>query len=400
MNLKRDKATWDNGIKSIGKLLSYRLPKIPGKLKILIVYSISFLALAYWQNQPSQYRPLLTAPLSIIQYKKDEFAKFLSPEQSGAIIAYTLGDKSGLSRKTKKGHKNLNLLHLFTPSGIHLSSIAFILLPVIFLLRKLTPMLPCLFFFTLYTLAFMLPGYWSIKRIILLKAFHLFPKELDSFTIFLLAFTFDFFFGTYKYSPLSFIYSFLFLGIIFSMKDFPKISFLYFIFIAQLIICYFQKETLFILSPLLGILLTLLFSFCFPFFFGAIILQPLIPTFLYKIPLQFFLFLVNFFSQFIGIFGGVSPSIPLITISIVVLFSFNNKLKSFLIALCLLIHSNALFNLPKNSLKLFNGEKNRKLEKFKIKKITLHRRGYRVIFTNGIQCKMTLFNNYYRDQCR
>ena len=46
-----------------------------------------------------------------------------SPYQKSTIAkSYLLGQKRGLSRKVKKAHHKLHLLHLMTPSGLHLSS--------------------------------------------------------------------------------------------------------------------------------------------------------------------------------------------------------------------------------------------------------------------------------------
>lgn len=178
------------------------------------------------------------------------------------------GQKWGLDKSLKKKLSHLNLVHLMTPSGLHLSS----LFLIFFLLRRKYPRLSnfielplCLGFY------FFLPGYYSFRRVALIRSFFIlntlrgtnYSKGLI-FIFFLLT---DYFFGTYRFSPLSFYLSTLFLALIFSIKEFRVYKMYLLFFVAQLFIAHKFSGVMYIATIVLSPLLTTIFTFIYPFIF-------------------------------------------------------------------------------------------------------------------------------------
>lgn len=171
-------------------------------------------------------------------------------------IASQTGNKSALTYANKKLLKKFGIIHLLTPSGIHLSAIlGFILY---FLPRKfrLPLFICCLLYF--YTF----PNLYSLKRVLYFQIFYFVLKVPNKkYYAFIFTFVFDLLAGGYKLSPLSYTYSFLFWGtIIFS----PTRNVLFNLFKAQLIALYFSQDSLNILSALINPLITSVYTFFFP----------------------------------------------------------------------------------------------------------------------------------------
>lgn len=184
------------------------------------------------------------------------------------------GRAAPLSKLMKKQYKDLGLSHLFTPSGFHLSAV---LLPVMKIFRPLKIQIGILTFIGLLLL--FISGQGALKRMVLIKICQRVSEQKIGF---ISALFLDILVGTFSSAPLSFCYSFLFLGIIYSGK---KNLFLWF-FTAQLLIAYFQQElispAILFLSPLLnfafGISMPFLFLLAIPLwswqlFLGLKILQ-------------------------------------------------------------------------------------------------------------------------------
>jgi hypothetical protein len=170
------------------------------------------------------------------------------------------GRTAPLGKELKEQYRSLGLAHIFTPSGFHLSAL---LVPMMKLihhskLRLLILLVVCLGIFQLQ-------GQAALKRMGLIKiAQHLFTKRAG----FIVALLLDVMFGSFQKNPLSFTYSFLFLGIIYSAG---RRTFIYF-FLAQGLLAYFQagpiSPFLIILSPILNLsfalVLPILFLCSFP----------------------------------------------------------------------------------------------------------------------------------------
>ncbi len=170
------------------------------------------------------------------------------------------GRSAPVSRWIKEQYKILGLNHLFTPSGFHLSAV---MLPFMKLVKNK------MWQFGILILIgggiFSMEGQGALKRMVTIKLNqHLIGQKAG----FVMALLMDILWGSFSDSPLSFCYSFLFLGIIYSESFF---LFLWFFF-AQSLIAYFSgthiSPLIMVLSPLLnlafGLAMPLLFLLAFP----------------------------------------------------------------------------------------------------------------------------------------
>ncbi len=126
--------------------------------------------------------------------------------------ALVMGETSGITNRQLLPYKQLGLLHLFTPSGTHLTALLKFL--PIATCRKWIPLFSLVllgFFITLYLVPIQ---FFALQRMALWN----FLREINTFlpvnfniqSTFLLTFIIDFFWGTWTSSPLSFCYSFIF----------------------------------------------------------------------------------------------------------------------------------------------------------------------------------------------
>ena len=141
-----------------------------------------------------------------------------SKRAKGLYYALMTGDKRNLDKGTREQFKKMGLMHLLTPSGLHLSSLIVII--------KLVPLHWQLLFLGFICLGFLLiEDYYAIKRVIIFKIITLVLQKLfhgktnnhkgnHNKWAFLLTFLVDMLIGNFHQSPLSYIYSFLFWGTI------------------------------------------------------------------------------------------------------------------------------------------------------------------------------------------
>lgn len=213
-------------------------------VRIVLLISIFLLGFSFQNSNPK--RP-------IKQIKK------IHQGQAFYQAAQT-GNKSGLRRKYKIALKEFGLIHLLTPSGIHLSSILGLFL--LFLPRRYHIGIFCLTLLIFVTTS----GLYSLKRVLYFQIITFFLKGKYKNQIgFFLTFILDALLGGYLASPLSYAYSFLFWGvIIFSDKGFSQITIN--LFWAQLISIYFGTGSVNLFSIIINPLFTGLYSFLFPLF--------------------------------------------------------------------------------------------------------------------------------------
>ncbi len=249
-------------------------PKNPDNCSILtyiaamrfnIIFLFAFLLInpLFSKDDNKQYNrpPKIKLPIKTKAafHKKSEFYFYRS---------VLTGQKWGLDKEFRRKLSHLNLLHLMTPSGLHLSS----LFLIFYLLRRKYPkvsnfieLVLCLGFY------FFLPGYYSFRRVALIRSFFILNKmretnysKLQIFIFFLVT---DFFFGTYRYSPLSFYLSTLFLALIFSIKEFRLYKMYLLFFVAQLFIAHKFTGIIYPATIVLSPLLTSIFTLIYPILF-------------------------------------------------------------------------------------------------------------------------------------
>jgi len=183
--------------------------------------------------------------------------------------SFLTGRKRGVPKELKQAMARLNLLHLLTPSGLHLSSLFIIF---ILIRRKFSsPWIDRSELILCLGLYLFLPGYYSLRRVSLLRSLFLinkkFDKKFSNIQVFLVFLIFDISFGTFHHSKLSFAYSVLFLGIIFlgNKLNFIKLSLLF--FSGQVMMAYISNQSISTLSVIFGPLITWIFTLVYPLIF-------------------------------------------------------------------------------------------------------------------------------------
>ena len=164
------------------------------------------------------------------------------------------GRAGPVSKWMKERYKLLGLNHIFTPSGFHLSAV---LWPLKYFLKTQKTQLAL--YLLLGLCFFFLPGMSALKRMLTIKS----SQSIFGFKLgFLLAIIFDLTMGTFQDSPLGMTYSLMFLGLIYSGRTGLVLAF--WIFLAQMMIAYFQGSFISPLLILLNPLLSLLFGLIMP----------------------------------------------------------------------------------------------------------------------------------------
>lgn len=189
------------------------------------------------------------------------------------------GNTRPLNMIMKENFSRLGLRHLFTPSGLHLGALLYPSLKILKSFRQQIILLTLLGIFF-----FPLTGFVALKRMIAIKWVQ---KLIGPKKGFVSALLLDVLFGGFQTHTLSFTYSFLFLGIMYSgVKGMGRV---FWFFIAQCFIAFSQAAfiapLLIIFSPLLSfifvLVLPILFLLSFPLWdwqlqIGLSILQTLL----------------------------------------------------------------------------------------------------------------------------
>jgi predicted membrane metal-binding protein len=301
------------------------------------------------------------------------------------LKSYVLGEKRGLSKKIIQDFKALNLMHLFTPSGLHMSSVLLILS---FVLKRL-PWLQIV----LCLLPFGFGGFYAIKRLCLLRLICILnkklPYKLDIFWLFIIVFSLDFIFGTYSQSPMSFSASFLFLGILFSLKDNNVFTLAWGFFSGQVLLAYFFHEPFTHLGFIPGFILTAIFSLLFPFYLiGLLIPYPGLQSIVLS-----YLWLVQKSSLIIQYMGWSFATLPFLAF---IFLSFTRWRRWGLIFL--MFHSNPLLNFEIRSYK-YPKAPNFNIEEDDIAKLKRTKSGYSLKLKNGDRCSSQLIPIGYYLTC-
>jgi competence protein ComEC len=283
----------------------------------------------------------------------------------GLLLSYVFGINSKISKEDRKTHRTLNLLHLFSPSGLHVSSILFIFLWMIRKKWKYAYFFWSLFITIFFSISLSLPGYYPLKRTL---GFHLLSLgneiylkkkrlKLSSFQIFIVLMIIDFSVGTFKESNLSFTYSFLFWGIILSGTKFSHRFF--YLGLAQFLVCYFSQTPINPLSILSNLFLSPIFSFLFPLIFFAVMLgYQTITEFLTSV----YISILDFVADGISIMPVIHVDDLFIYILVFILIYREVKVpKKFFLVLCLI-------STPLSSTKINSFKEFKKSYIYKIKK--------------------------------
>jgi competence protein ComEC len=234
------------------------------KLLFLITYSL----FDYTSHNKGFFK--YKKPLIKKEYS-DKWNKNLSALSDGTQI----GHKRSLSKKLKRSLKTFGLLHLLTPSGIHLSSF------LIFLRFFIPTKILSTFIFLLGLILTFYDGFHSIRRICYFFGIKALIK--DNKKCFILTFLFEILLGGFLKSPLSFTYSLLFWGVIIFSPP-KKLHIIINLFLAQLFCAAINNDSISLMSIFINPIVTTIFSLLFP-----------IVVIIYWSNLQFFNDIFNFY---------------------------------------------------------------------------------------------------------
>ena len=148
-------------------------------MKVSVVFIISILLLSQIYAQNISFSKKVPLNLNIKRLKD------WKPNQSAFYYSSQTGEKVGISPTLKKALKEFGLIHLLTPSGIHLSSL--LLVFFLFIKRKAHKYI----YFCLLILIIPLTGFYSLKRIIIFHILKCF--KLSTQQSFILTFIIDIF---------------------------------------------------------------------------------------------------------------------------------------------------------------------------------------------------------------
>ncbi len=356
---------------------------------ILLISLILFLINIGTKRPP--YKLTKTSPL--IESHLTRMRGIQSREDFALSRAFILGDKRSLTKDLKTKFSGLHINHLFTPSGIHFSSFFILFLPLIKKLRKKEKKkLAFCIELTLCLLPFGLNQFYSLKRISILRissmTFRGLKYKIDFFHIFLLSFLFDFIFGTYSKNPMSYAFSFLFLGSLLSNTRLSSVALSF--FSANLLLTIFFPIKVSLIGFFLGFFLTSIFSLLFPFLFISYWLSSLIYLNLSYPFLYIIQFLSNFFYQ-LSLYSS-NLEIDLIGLIFILIYSFNRKLRFLLLALSL--SSPRIYNVPTSRIL----QKENHLET--IQKVWSINKGVERSVSQGKSCRRKILISGHQIRCR
>jgi hypothetical protein len=216
-----------------------------------------FLLVTLKAQKVSSLAPIFSAEKTI---KLDSFseARKVTPKKDLDLLklweSILTGRSAPVARHMKERYKILGLNHVFTPSGFHLSAALF---PFLKLIKH---PLSHIFWLGLIGLGLtFLPGLGALKRMVLIK---IIQKKLGLRLGFGVALFADITWGTFQKQTLSFTYSLLFMGIIYS--GLRGLKLLIWFFFAQLILAYFQDAHVSILILIFSPILNLIFTAIMP----------------------------------------------------------------------------------------------------------------------------------------
>ncbi len=235
-------------------------------MKFFLFITLISACLLFWAKPFTQKSALKRElPAAILAQKASFKDSFEKPENANVLWAFMTGEKKGITPKTQRDFNALEIGFFFSPSGLHLSGLLFLL----FLLSKkiFSKKVHFLWQILFLSLCFFLP-YLAIKRIaglrLLILSQRFFKRKVPIEIIFAVIFLISFLLGHFRESPLGFILSFLYMGTFIALRDYSKITIIIGLFSSHLIICFFSGAEISFLSLILNLPLIALFSFLIP----------------------------------------------------------------------------------------------------------------------------------------
>jgi len=312
----------------------------------------------------------------------------------------TLGDKDFFNffRKDALAYRQLGLAHILTPSGLHFSCLMrlakFFISP---LLQWLQLPLSFLYIFGLFATGFF-PNCMGLQRAALLKNFFSLVaiEKRYAFWGFLVVFFLEYIFGSYSLSPLSFCFSFVFWGVIFSFQTSAQVL-KGFIF-SQFFLAFEMGRGIYPLAPVANIFLTSIITPFLPFLF----LSKLLFLKMVQMPALFFLKYFNHLVQFVFSLIHFVPKFSLSFFLLLVLFFLLFHKRGLACALALLtFFIPEIPNMPSQMRILADKTPPSPLVLYQspIKKSSYTKNSIGIVFSQGRRCKLRPLNWSYDLRC-
>lgn len=246
---------------------------------------------------------------------------FTHPQNAHFLFAILTGDKKGLSGCLLKDMNTLNLRFLLSPTGLHLTGF-------LFFFKKGKNRIP------IYLACWLLPGFYSLKRLALLRFMTLFKKGITQIDRFYLTFFISFCCGHFFKSPLGFTYSFLLIGTFFSLNQMSFIEAFLAIAASHLVISFFSGDDFSFLALVFTLVLVQCFSLLLPLFFFFVFSFYITPSHWIEPFIRFFIVLIHYAAKFSN--GTFLTSSLMLLCTLWILLLGKNK---WWLVLCLLLHA-------------------------------------------------------------
>jgi hypothetical protein len=260
-------------------------------------------------------------------------ATFASPENAHVSWAFMSGEKKGVTPRTLNDLKALELGFLFSPSGLHFTTLFFLIL---FLRKKIPKKLRAIFQIVFLLFLYQVP-FLAIKRIVLLRLLILMNRKLKHKLsleiLFFITFGIAFILGHFNESPMGFILSFLYIGTFIALRDQSRIVVFLGLLASHVLWSFFNCTLISPLALLLNLPLLSYFSLLMPMqFFYCLSFKWMTINWLEPL-IRFFVLCVHCLGKFAHA-NAMTASLPLL---IGVWMIMLKKPKG--IFLCLLLHS-------------------------------------------------------------
>lgn len=221
--------------------------------------------------------------------------------------------------KVKKQLQSLGLSHLFTPSGLHLSSVLILFRSM----RKLRMLCCILLLLTILPMG----SYHSMERVLIFTLVNFKVRSISK--SFILTFLISYLMAHYQNNPLSFSFSLLFWGTILIFRHNP-VKVLCFLQVSFLLTSITLRQEVHFLFVLINPVTSFIFSSLFPFFFFNSLLPSSLQFNLHFFFEEFLLLITNLNEDFLFLSHIPSFIAPLVMLSLL----YRNKVAVFALLLC------------------------------------------------------------------
>lgn len=337
--------------------------------------------------------------------KKYEDLSFEKYRLSELTRAYATGQRRHLSRKVRDMHRDLGLIHLTTPSGLHLSILWRFFNPFLGLLTALTGLtfLPAITISISTFVIWNMDGLMAMQRMSLYRLLRFplfFRMRLNRGIIFLITLALSLLLGNFSQSPLSFGLSALFFGLILaSSHNFFKMA--YSLICAQALVQSLMVQKFTFISSFLGVIITPIFVFIFPL---SLIEYWVVGKLPFSLGIEYIIYLFLKLIKIAHTVGEFTPSAywdTSFSLALAFLFLGQTKRVIYCGVILLLFSTQPVYNLPPRAyLSEVQVQKYTRYPLFfKPENIERTRRGYKT-WTEQQVCYHRLLISQYERQCR